>query len=83
MLWKPIRHYDADHAASSISGDDLRHIIGLYGSSVEDIFEPGAGAMLPYIVEPQQLQQAIEKYIAAGGDPAKVEAFIQKSTDGE
>ena len=29
----------------------------------------------------QELQAAIESYIAQGGDPAKVEAFIQKSTD--
>ena len=29
----------------------------------------------------QELQEAIENYVAAGGDPAKVEAFIQKSTD--
>ena len=33
------------YTASSISKDDLHHIIGLYGSSVEDIFEPGAGQM--------------------------------------
>ena len=31
----------------------------------------------------QQLQEAIEKYIARGGDPTVVEPFIQKSTDGE
>ena len=28
-----------------------------------------------------QLQAAIEDYVARGGDPAKVEAFVQKSTD--
>lgn len=33
------------YTASSISKDDLHHIIGLYGSSVVDIFEPGAGQM--------------------------------------
>ena len=33
------------YTASSISKDDLHHIIGLYGSSVEDVFEPGAGQM--------------------------------------
>ena len=29
----------------------------------------------------QELQEAIENYVARGGDPAKVEAFIQTSTD--
>lgn len=29
----------------------------------------------------EQLQQAIEEYLAAGGDPAAVEAFIQKPTE--
>ena len=29
----------------------------------------------------QELQEAIENYVARGGDPAKVEAFIQMSTD--
>ena len=29
----------------------------------------------------QQLQEAIDDYIARGGDPAKVEAYIQKPTD--
>ena len=29
----------------------------------------------------QQLQEAIEKYVAAGGDPARVQAFVQTSTD--
>ena len=29
----------------------------------------------------QELQEAIEDYTARGGDPAKVQAFIQKSTD--
>ena len=28
-----------------------------------------------------QLQEAIQDYLARGGDPAKVEAFIQVSTD--
>lgn len=31
------------YTASNISGEDLDHIIGLYGSSVEDIYELGAG----------------------------------------
>ena len=30
-----------------------------------------------------QLQAAIEDYVVRGGDPAKVEAFVQKSTDGD
>ena len=30
-----------------------------------------------------QLQEAVEKYIATGGDPADVEGFVQKSTDAE
>ena len=29
----------------------------------------------------QELQAAIENYVAAGGDPAKVEAFIQTATE--
>ena len=29
----------------------------------------------------QELQAAIENYVAAGGDPAKVEAYIQSTTD--
>ena len=29
----------------------------------------------------EQLQQAIEEYLAAGGDRARVEAFIQTPTD--
>ena len=29
----------------------------------------------------QELQEAIENYVARGGDPAKVEAFIQTNTD--
>ena len=33
-------------------------ILGILGNVVSGIFEPAAGAMLPNIVEPQQLQQA-------------------------
>ena len=41
--------------------------------------DSGRGLCLEEFV--QELQEAIENYVARGGDPAKVEAFIQTSTD--
>ncbi|MBE5806949.1 MAG: MFS transporter [Clostridiales bacterium] len=43
---------------SSTAHIAILFILGILGNVVSGIFEPAAGAMLPSIVEPQQLQQA-------------------------